>query len=83
MQAQACFSLLRCSAAIWNYFLCLHKSRRRHQFLYEDYHDKGERNRKGKIFRRFLSRNMMGIDHLGNLGVHERITLRGIRKLKD
>jgi len=56
---------------------CLHISRRRHQFLYEDYHDKGERNNKGKIFRRFLTTNMMGIDHLGKLGVYEKIKLAG------
>jgi hypothetical protein len=38
---------------------------------------------KKKIFRRFLSRNKMRIDHLGNLGVYERIILAGIRKHKD
>ena len=37
-QAQAYLSLLSCSAAIWNHFQCLHKSKR-HQFLYEDYRD--------------------------------------------
>jgi len=53
-QAQAYLPLLPCSAAIWNYFLCLHKSRR-HQFLYEDYRDKGERNKKGKLSEDFCS----------------------------
>ena len=47
MQAQAYISLLPCSAAIWNYFLCLHKSRR-HKILYEDYREKGETNKKKK-----------------------------------
>jgi hypothetical protein len=46
MQAQAYLSLLSGPAAFWNYFLLLHKSRRKHQFLYENYHDKGERNKK-------------------------------------
>jgi hypothetical protein len=83
MQAQAYLSLLARSAAIWNYFPCLNRSRRRHQLLHEDYHDREERNRKGKIFRRFLSRNMMRIDHLGNVGVCEWIILAGIRKHID
>jgi hypothetical protein len=82
MQAQAYISLLPCSVAIWNYFPCLNRSRR-HQLLCEDYHDKEEKNRKGKIFRRFLSRKMMRIDHLGNLGICETIILAGIRKHID
>jgi hypothetical protein len=49
MQIQTYLSLLPCSAAIWNYFLCLHESRRQ-KFLYEDYHDKGGRNTKGKKY---------------------------------
>jgi hypothetical protein len=75
MQAQAYLSLLSCPAIIWNYFIRLHKSRRKHQFLYENYHDKGERNKKEKIFEKFLSRNMMKLNRLGNVGVCERITL--------
>jgi hypothetical protein len=80
MQAQAYLLLLSCPAVIWNYLLRLHKSRRKHQFLYENYHDKGEGNKKEKIFERFLSRNMMRKNRLGNLGLYERITLTGIRK---
>jgi len=55
IQAQAYLSLLPYSAAIWNYFLCLHKSRR-HQFLYEDYREKDERiKKKEKLSEDFCS----------------------------